>query len=100
MLTAFWGPSVSTKKHLSSYFETVVEQTNVMPAESLLGGEDAACSPSQMDNMLLDLHNRSLALRGQVTNASFKPELESCWCQKLREGIKIILHPKFERKRF
>ena len=26
-------------------------------------------------------------------------ELESCWCQKLTELIKIILHPKFERKR-
>ena len=55
-----------------------MEHTNVMSAESLLEGEDAACSPSQMDNMLLDLHNRSLALRGQGTNASFKPELESC----------------------
>ena len=55
-----------------------MEHTNVMSAESLLEGEDAAWSPSQMDNMLLDLHNRSLALRGQVTNASFKPELESC----------------------
>ena len=50
MLTAFWGPSVSTKKHLSSYSETVVEQANVMPAESLLGGEDSSCSPNQMDN--------------------------------------------------
>ena len=26
-------------------------------------------------------------------------ELESCWCQKLLEHTKIILHPKFERKR-
>ena len=26
-------------------------------------------------------------------------ELESCWCQKLTEHIKIILHPKFEGKR-
>ena len=26
-------------------------------------------------------------------------ELEYCWCQKLTEHIKIILHPKFERKR-
>ena len=26
-------------------------------------------------------------------------ELESCWCQKLTVPIKIILHPKFERKR-
>ena len=26
-------------------------------------------------------------------------EVESCWCQKLLEHTKIILHPKFERKR-
>ena len=26
-------------------------------------------------------------------------ELESYWCQKLTEHIKIILHPKYERKR-
>ena len=28
-----------------------------------------------------------------------KKELESCWCQKLTEHIKCILHPKFERIR-
>ena len=33
--------------------------------------------------------DRPLALRGHVTNA----------CQKFTEHIKIILHPKFERKR-
>ena len=42
--------------------------------------------------------NRPLALRGHVTNASFKQELESYWCQNLTEHIKIILHAKFERK--
>ena len=29
----------------------------------------------------------------------FNNELESCWCQKLTEHIKIILHLKFEKKR-
>ena len=43
--------------------------------------------------------NRPIALRGHVTNASFNNNLESWWCQKLMERIKIILHPKFERKR-
>ena len=27
-------------------------------------------------------------------------ELESCWCQKSTEHIKIILQPKFEMERF
>ena len=43
-------------------------------------------------------NNRPLALRGHVTNASFKQWVGSCWCQKLLEHTKIILHPKFERK--
>ena len=40
--------------------------------------------------------NRLLALRGHVTNASFKQ-----WAGTflMPEHIKIILHPKFERKR-
>ena len=43
--------------------------------------------------------NRPLALRGHVTNVSLNNELESCWCQKSTEHIKIILHPKFEMER-
>ena len=51
-------------------------------------------------NVLYIYDNKPLAPRGHVTNASFKQWVGiSCWCQKLTEYIKIILHPKFERKR-
>ena len=43
-------------------------------------------------------NNRPVALRGHVTNASFKRCVGILLTPKIDEHIKIILHPKFERK--
>ena len=45
------------------------------------------------------LINRPLALRGHVTNASFKQRVGILLMPKIDRAIKIILHPKFEGKR-
>ena len=51
-------------------------------------------------NVLYIYDNKPLAPRGHVTNASFKQWVGILLMpQKLTEHIKIILHPKFERKR-
>ena len=52
-----------------------------------------------MENRSVCMCNRPVALRGHVTNASFKRCVGILLMPKLTEHTKIILLPKFERKR-
>ena len=55
--------------------------------------------PKYANKVRTSTFNRPRALRGHVTNASFKQWVGTSQMPKIDRAHKIILHPRFERKR-
>ena len=60
--------------------------------------KDEALEPKYA-NKVRTTFNRPLALRGHVTNAAFKQWVGTLLMPKIEGAHKIILRPRFERKR-